>query len=266
MHSRLTILSRVLERSGTLEHDLEQLAGGGAERVGLAPRQLLEGGLDASLETLRRSRIEITHLGHGPFVPIAEPTRYDRARAALRRSLDLAAAVDARCVYGPAGGAPALEWEDAAAAFARAIAPAAQHARAAGVGLLLEPTISLFADVSMLQTLHDTVDLAERCGVGICLDIQHCWTERNLRDAIRRAIPLTGLVQLSDWVPGNRHHFRAVPGDGVIPLTRIVGWILEAGYTGLFDLEVYAEPGIAAGETIARAIERGEALLARLGA
>ena len=31
----------------------------------------------------------------------------------------------------------------------------------------------LVADLSILFTLSDTVDLAERAGLGVCLDIQH---------------------------------------------------------------------------------------------
>jgi sugar phosphate isomerase/epimerase len=131
---------------------------------------------------------------------------------------------------------------------------------------LIEPTITLLADISMLHTLSDTVDLAERAGIGVCVDIQHCWTERGLHDAIVRGSDLIGLVQLSDWVPGNRHHYRAVPGDGAIPLERIVGWILETGYDGYFDLEIYPEPDVPETETMARAVDRAGALLDRVGA
>jgi len=31
---------------------------------------------------------------------------------------------------------------------------------------------------------------------------------------------------------------RAVPGDGNIPVKRILGWILKACYAGAFDLEL----------------------------
>ena len=131
--------------------------------------------------------------------------------------------------------------------------------------LLLEPTITLIADMNFPHTLRDTLELAERTGLGVCVDVQHCWSERDLRATIRHAGALAGLVQISDWVPGNYHHFRAVPGDGAIPLERILGWILETGYEGFFDLEVYPEPGVPETETISRAIERGGALLERLG-
>ena len=52
-------------------------------------------------------------------------------------------------------------------------------------------------------------------------------------------MPLTGLVQVSDYVLGDRTApCRAVPGDGAIPLERILGDVLDAGYGGVFDLEL----------------------------
>jgi len=31
---------------------------------------------------------------------------------------------------------------------------------------------------------------------------------------------------------------RAVPGEGAIPIRRILEWTLQAGYTGAFDIEL----------------------------
>jgi sugar phosphate isomerase/epimerase len=265
VHARLTVLATVFRGATTLEEDLAAFAQAGAHRVGLNAAKLQEAGVEAGLASVVHSGLEVTHLLHAPLVPLAEPGRLAEAQESLLRSLDLAAAVGARSVYGPTGGAPSLDWDEAASAFASAIAPAVIHARSRGVRLLTEPTISLVADLSVLHTLADTVELCERTGLGVCLDVQHCWHERDLRGAIRRAAPHLGLVQLSDWIPGNRHHFRAVPGDGAIPLERILGWILEEGYDGLVDLELYPEPGVPEPETIERAIERATMLLERLG-
>ena len=56
---------------------------------------------------------------------------------------------------------------------------------------------------------------------------------------LERAGPSPASVQVSDYVAGDKSFpCRAVPGDGMIPLERIIGWILEAGYTGGFDLEL----------------------------
>jgi sugar phosphate isomerase/epimerase len=250
------MLSRILrERQETLEQDLATYARAGVARVGLTPSDLDDGGVDA----VSSAGIDVTHIGNGSIAPVTGAER-------IRHSVDLAVEAGARCVYGPAGGDMALEWEGQAAQFVAAIEPVKRYADEQGIPLLIEPTITLYADMSMLHTLEDTVELSDRAGIGVCVDVQHCWTDRRLRESIRRADGKIGLVQLSDWVPGNRHHFRAVPGDGAIPLERIVGWILETGYDGFFDLELSNEPGVDEVETIARALDRAGNLLERVGA
>ena len=61
---------------------------------------------------------------------------------------------------------------------------------------------------------------------------------------------------------------RLVPGDGDIPMERIVGQLLAAGYAGVFDLEMIGprieEEGYPSAST--RAVEYVGALLTRLGA
>jgi sugar phosphate isomerase/epimerase len=183
----------------------------------------------------------------------------------LLRLVSAAEALDIRYVYGPAGGILPLEWEEGAAAFTRAVEPLRPVLEQRGVTLLVEPTNYLWADISFLHTLRDTVDLAEMADVGVCIDVQHCWSERGLRETIRRAAPRVGLVQISDLIPDRHERFRAVPGDGALPLLRIMDWVLEAGYDGNFDLELSPEPGTDPRETVARAVERAGLLLRQLG-
>jgi hypothetical protein len=72
----------------------------------------------------------------------------------------------------------------------------------------VKPISPLFGDVSIVHT----AEAARRSGIGVCLHVQHCWRERQLRDALRDAAPIAGLVQISDWIPSRRDGFRAVPG------------------------------------------------------
>ena len=61
---------------------------------------------------------------------------------------------------------------------------------------------------------------------------------------------------------------RAVPGDGAIPLERILGDVLDAGYTGVFDLELVGPRIDAEGARPAttRAAETLSRMLTKLGA
>jgi sugar phosphate isomerase/epimerase len=145
----------------------------------------------------------------------------------------------AETVYMVTGGRGPLTWEDAAKRFCMAVAPCAEEARRIGVQLLIEPASSLYADFHICHSLIDTVELAEMAGIGVCVDLFPSWTEAHLQETIKRAMPRTHLVQLGDWVPGDRAlSCRTLLGQGMVPIERIVGWILEAGYKGAFDLEL----------------------------
>src|SRR3546814_13241462 len=76
-------------------------------------------------------------------------------------------------------------------------------------------------------------------GLGVCIDLFCGWSEAGLRATIERAIPRYGIVQVSDYVYGDRAMpCRAVPGDGAIPIRTMLEWMLGAGYEGAFDLEL----------------------------
>ena len=80
---------------------------------------------------------------------------------------------------------------------------------------------------------------------------------------------LLSIVQVDDFVVGTRDTpNRVVPGDGDIPLERIIGHLLAAGYKGDFDLEVVGprieEEGY--GPAIVRSVEAMTAMLAKLNA
>lgn len=164
---------------------------------------------------------------------------WENPRAQLTKLIDIARQIDARSIYLLTGGHGSLTWEQAAQAFCGAIAPCAAQAEAAGVLLLIEPASALHADLHIAHSLRDTLALAEMAGLGVCIDFFACWSEASLQQTLERAIPRCGIVQVSDYVYGDRAFpCRAVPGDGVIPLRRLLESVLAAGYTGAFDLEL----------------------------
>lgn len=196
---------------------------------------------------------------------------HDRGGAAtlLARTIAAAPGLGANHIYMVTGARGSLDWEQAAARFAALIAPCRDAAAAQGVALSVE-TANLFnADIHVAHTLDDTIRLAELAGIGVTIDLGACWFEGGLADKFRRALPLTRLVQVSDYVLGDRTTpCRAVPGDGVVPLDRIVGRLLDLGYDGLFDLEL-SGPRIAAEghrAAFARGAEALSELLTKLGA
>ena len=159
--------------------------------------------------------------------------------AALLRVIDAAHGLGARAVYMLTGGRGHLTWEQAAARFGEAVTPCLRVAEDAGVTLAIENASSLYADIHIAHTLRDTITLAEATGLGICIDLFHCWAEADLTALVRRALPRTGAIQLSDYVLGDRAlPARAVPGDGAIPIAPFLESVLDSGYAHGFDLEL----------------------------
>ena len=192
-----------------------------------------------------------------------------QAREGLLAAIDAAQALGADTLYLLTGGRGPLGWEATAERFAALVEPCLDAARAGGVSLLIENASALYADVHIAHGLADTIRLAEQAGVGVCIDLFHCWAEAGLEDLLRRAVPRCGLVQVSDYVLGDRSlPARAVPGDGAIPLERLLGTLLEAGYEGMFDIELLGPRIEAEGNAAAaaRAAEHLSAMLAALGA
>jgi sugar phosphate isomerase/epimerase len=190
------------------------------------------------------------------------------ARADLSRLIDAAAATGARCIYMLTGGRSGLTWEQAADRFCRAIEPCVQEAERAGVSLAIENASSLYADIHLAHSLRDTITLAELAGLGICIDLFHCWAEADLAGLLRLALPRTQLIQLSDYVLGDRAlPARAVPGDGAIPIESFVAQALAEGYRFGFDLELLGPRIDAEGRFAAagRACATVSAMLDRLG-
>ncbi|WP_231568264.1 sugar phosphate isomerase/epimerase family protein [Novosphingobium malaysiense] len=235
----------------------------------VTPKLGQPGELEAARSALAETGVKAGCINH-PFAmrPDLERDSGD-ATAGLLQAIDMAADLGAPSIYLVTGGRGGLSWEAAAARFADLIAPCREAAQKKGVALLVENASALNVDIHIAHTLPDTTRLARVAGIGVCIDIQPCWMEAGLRENIAAAMPLTGLVQVSDYVLGDRTApNRAVPGDGAVPLERIIGDILELGYGGLFDLELVGprieEEGARAASE--RAADYLSNLLTKLGA
>ena len=197
----------------------------GVRRLSLIDSQLAEPGLPELVAGEGYSVETVYHLFSSPD--------------SLLRVIDAAHTVGARVIYMLTGGRGDLTWERAADRFGEAVTPCAQVARQAGVALAIENASSLYADLHIAHSLRDTIALAEATGLGVCIDVFHCWAEADLAALVQRALPRTEVIQLSDYVLGDRAlPARAVPGDGTIPLAPFLSSVLNSGYPHGFDLEL----------------------------
>jgi sugar phosphate isomerase/epimerase len=246
-----------------------------------------------SLSSLRQSLpddvamwrdLAIAHVGL--ISPKAEAEGWEAARTLVRaaglrvsniateehvlvESLELAAALGAGCAYICSGGAGTLPWDQAAAGFCARLAPAVSLADRLGVRIGVEPTNPLRCDMSFVFTLRDAIDLARDAGIAVVLDLYSCWYERDFDKLVHNNMDVIALVQVGDYARGTFDTpNRAVIGDGDMPLERLLASLLDAGYSGVFDVEVLGPRIEAEGyaPAVRRSVDRLGDLLERIGA
>ncbi len=237
----------------------------GVSRLSILDSQLLDPQFPMLLQRNDYAVEAVCHIFAGGMLS----TDPQAARDALSTVIDAAAGVGARTVYLLTGGRGALSWEQAAERFCAMVAPCVARAKTAGVALAIENASSLYADIHLAHTLRDTITLAEMGELRICIDVFHCWAEGDFETMVQRALPRTALIQLSDYVLGDRAlPGRAVPGDGTIPIEAFVAQTLAGGYAHGFDLELIGPRIDQEGrfESARRACDVVGAMLDRLGA
>jgi sugar phosphate isomerase/epimerase len=128
-----------------------------------------------------------------------------------------------------------------------ALASLAPYAEEFGVQLALKPTHpAASVGCGFLTQLEDALRFVRELGhpcLGLALDLWHFGHERDLLSLLPALIPSISVVSLADCrgAPSAAHD-RLAPGDGTLPLNRILTRLADAGYQGDVEFEFVAEP------------------------
>jgi sugar phosphate isomerase/epimerase len=141
---------------------------------------------------------------------------------------------------GPEDPAEGIE---ALAASIRRLADAAGEE---GVALLLEPVHSSQHDTfSFVNTIPDALDLladARAENVRLLFGTWHFGDTPLVQAQIAEYAGSFGGVHVSDRREPTRNEFdRLLPGDGVLPLPRLLRAVDEAGWDGFYEVEIFSD-------------------------
>ncbi|MCJ2177067.1 sugar phosphate isomerase/epimerase family protein [Novosphingobium album (ex Hu et al. 2023)] len=209
---------------------------------------------DEAIALVRGSGMQVASIGTGGACLIDDA---QSTLAHLRPLIDVAASLGCRSAFSVSGPAPERMPTDEA--FDRLVAMlglASSYAIQSGVRLVIEHSSITNRELGFVGSLHAACELGRRADLGVVVELQNCWYERDLPRLFRENHDRFLIVNVSDFRTGEELKFnRRVPGDGSIPLEWLIGELLDAGYTGYFDLE-FLGPAIEA-EGYESAISRG---------
>jgi sugar phosphate isomerase/epimerase len=220
-----------------------------AARNGAAYDTLPEGGLDTtSIDKLAHDLMDaglqaVSVVCAGAFTESDTLTRKDRI-AHLRFTVQFAAKIGASCVLvvpGDLHGATrSASVERTASALREGLADAHEHS----IDLAIEPLRPVHTDfINTLPQALEIVTAVDDPRCGVCMDTFQVWRgdeerEQVLRE-IREAGPNTQIVQVADSrVQPRSKEDRLVPGEGVLPLAKMLGGLFSTGYDGWLAVEI----------------------------
>jgi sugar phosphate isomerase/epimerase len=265
LHPRLS-LSAVATFDWTFEQDLEFWSRAGLRCVGLSDRKFAAVGLERVMTELKRRNFAISCIVSGPFA-LLDPSAWEAERESMFRCIDVVHTLGGGVVYGPPGKGKFDSWDDNAARYAEAVAPCIAYGARRGVRVAFEPTLR--PQISFVHNIRDSLDLVERSGADVVIDVGNCYAERDVREWIRRAGERIGLVQISDVAIGTMERpgagTRGLPGSGELPLEEFLRAAMEAGYAGPFEIE-YLGLGEVDQPAVLASLAQMSALLHSLGA
>lgn len=256
--NRLSLNQRTTKR-WTVAEAVDGCVRHGLEAIGLWREEVAEQGLAESAELVRAAGLRVSSLCRGGFLTSGGVAALDDNRRAVDEAAELGAACLVMVVGGLPGVAPgeplgagsgspgfSRDLAGARERVAEALAVLAPYAGERGVRLALEPLHPMYcADRAVISTLAQAVDLCLPYPVeqvGVVVDTFHVWWDPEISQQIARAGARIASYQVCDYLhplPADVLLGRGMMGDGVIDFRPITRAVLEAGYRGDIEVEIF---------------------------
>lgn len=118
---------------------------------------------------------------------------------------------------------------------------AAEHGLQIGFELLAERR---GCPIATLPEIVDFIDDVGRENVGVMWDVWHSWCEPDVHERVRSYAHRINSVHINDVQVEERTSFdRALPGEGRGEAGRLIAALLEGGYDGWWEIEVFSDDG-----------------------
>ena len=218
----------------------------GIEAIGVWRPKLSEFGEERGVELIEESGLVVSSLSWAGGFTGSNGQSFQDAIDDARDAVRIAGELRAKSLVVVSGARSGHTAKHARRLLVDALRILADLAAEQDVMLALQPMHPLFArNWTFLASLDETLDVLSQCDhpyLRMAFDVYHLWQEPRLPERIQEIAPLVATVQLNDWrEPPRSDTDRCLLGDGEIPLSQITHALVEAGYDGYFDIEIWSE-------------------------
>lgn len=213
--------------------------------IGVGLPQFQEAGVERSMRELLASELVVSNFQGVHLYELNDPPKFKERQQEALEYLDIAAELGAECFTAECVPRGMMPWDDAANHIVEQTIAILPEIHARNLRLAIEPVSPIRQDVTFINLAADAVDIVRRVddlSFGYLFDTYHLWWQRGIEDLARQSADKVFYVQVSDHKAITlRTQDRAMPGQGIIPLHRLLHALADGGYSNWWELEVISD-------------------------
>jgi sugar phosphate isomerase/epimerase len=213
--------------------------------IGVGLPQFHQAGVERSMRQLLASELVVSNFQGAYLYELDDPPKFKTRQQDALKYLDMAAELGAECFTAECVPRGMMPWDEAAEHIVEQTMAILPEIHARNLRLAIEPVSPIRQDVTFINLAADAVDIVRRVddpSFGYLFDTYHLWWQRGIEDLARQSASQIFYVQVSDHKAITlRTQDRAMPGQGIIPLHRLVHALADGGYAGWWELEVISD-------------------------